>query len=154
MSNPLRSAEDYESFLYQLPQQYPLIRHSTLAFVRRGVSLARVTGELYFDHRLRIVVRERLAYERLPALIDWYGYEIWQEDNKLYWYDPQPHPNEPTLQTTHPHHKHIPPDIKHNRIPAPGMRFDRPNLPKIIDEVVQIIAKIEVIGSDAESDSA
>ena len=153
MINPLRTAQDYETFIYQLPELYPSIHHSTLAFVRRGTTLARVAGELYFAHQIRIVVRERLVYDRLPALIDWYGYEIWQGEDKLYWYDPQPHPNEPALQATHPHHKHVPPDIKHNRIPAPGMRFDRPNLPKIIEEVVRIIAEIEKVNSDAETDS-
>lgn len=39
------------------------------------------------------------------------------------------------LASTHPHHKHIPPDIKHNRIPAPGLSFTRPNLPFLIEEI-------------------
>jgi len=50
-----------------------------------------------------------------------------------------PHPNVPELQSTHPHHKHIPPDIKHHRIPAPGLSFAEPNLPKLIDEVEAMI---------------
>ncbi len=36
---------------------------------------------------------------------------------------------------THPHHKHIPPDIKHNRVPAPGLSFTQPNLPFLIEEI-------------------
>jgi len=52
-----------------------------------------------------------------------------------YWYDPTPHPNNPSLAFYHPHHKHVPPDIKHNRIPAPGLSFDRPNLPFLIREM-------------------
>ena len=43
--------------------------------------------------------------------------------------------NDPTLQSTYPHHKHIPPDIKHHRIPAPEMSFTRPNLPFLIEEI-------------------
>jgi len=39
------------------------------------------------------------------------------------------------LAATHPHHKHIPPDIKHHRIPAPGLSFTRPNLPVLIAEI-------------------
>jgi hypothetical protein len=39
------------------------------------------------------------------------------------------------LQSTHPHHKHIPPDIKHNRIPAENMSFSQPNLPALIHEI-------------------
>lgn len=40
-----------------------------------------------------------------------------------------------------PHHKHIPPDIKHNRIPAPGLSFSQPNLPFIIAEIEAQISK-------------
>jgi len=29
----------------------------------------------------------------------------------------------------HPHHKHISPDLKHHRIPAPNLSFAQPNLP-------------------------
>jgi len=61
---------------------------------------------------------------------------------KLFWYDPQPHPNDPDLQSTHPHHKHIPSNIKHNRISASGMSFTQPNLPKIIGEVEALIQGI------------
>jgi hypothetical protein len=39
------------------------------------------------------------------------------------------------LASTHPHHKHVPPGIKHNRIPAPNMRFTKPNLPALIEEI-------------------
>lgn len=46
-----------------------------------------------------------------------------------------PHPHIPELQSTHPHHKHIPPDIKHNRVPAPNISFVQPNLPGLIAEV-------------------
>lgn len=140
MSEPFRAAEDYELFLYSLPERFPTIRRSTLTFVRLGASLARIAGELYFDDGFRVVVRERFLYHRLPAVLDWYGYEVWQGDEKLYWYDPQPHPNNPDLQSTHPHHKHILPDLKHNRIPAPNMRFDRPSLLAVIEEVERLIA--------------
>jgi len=39
------------------------------------------------------------------------------------------------LAVTDPHHKHIPPDIKHNRISAPALSFDKPNLPFLIEEI-------------------
>jgi hypothetical protein len=148
MSNALRTAEDYELFLYTIVEEFPSVRRSTVTFVRRGVSLARIVGELYFDHEFRVIVRERLIYARLPAVIDWYGYEVWRGEEKLYWYDPQPHPNDSGLRSTYPHHKHIPPDIKHNRVPAPNMSFTQPNLPTVIQEVEALIAGIE-----ADSDS-
>jgi len=34
-----------------------------------------------------------------------------------------------------PHHKHIPPDIKHHRIPAPHLSFVEPNRPFLIEEI-------------------
>jgi hypothetical protein len=143
MNDPLRTPEDYELFLYTLPDQFPSVNRSTVVFIRRGASLARVTGELYFDHKIRLVVRERVLYLRLPAVIDWYGYEIWRDDEKLCWYDSQPHPSDPDLQSTHPHHKHIPPNIKHNRVPAPDMGFISPNFPVLIREIEELIENIE-----------
>lgn len=141
MSNSLRTLEDYELFLYTIAEQFSSVRLSTLTLVRMGASLARMSGELHFDQDIRLVARERILYHRLPAIIDWYGYEIWQGQKKLYWYDSQPHPNDLTLQSTHPHHKHIPPDLKHNRVPAPEMSFSKPNLPTLIREIEAIIAK-------------
>jgi hypothetical protein len=142
MNNPLRTPEDYELFLYTLTEQFPSVRRSTVTCIRRGASLARVAGELYFDHDIRLVVRERILYDRLPVLIDWYGYEVWRGEEKLYWYDSQPHPDELLLKSTHPHHKHIPPEAKHNRVPAPEMGFTRPNLPVLIQEITDLIQKI------------
>jgi hypothetical protein len=135
MSDPFRTHADYELFLYSLTDRYPSARSSTLVFVRRGATLARVVGEIHFAQQIKIVVRERLLYNRLPLQLDWYGYEVWQGQEKLYWYDSQPHPNDPTLARTHPHHKHVPPDIKHNRIPAPELTFTAPNLPFLIEEI-------------------
>jgi len=139
MNNPLRTPEDYELFLYTLVEQFSSVRRSTVAFVRVGATLARVSGELHFEQGIRLVVRERILYYRLPAVIDWYGYEVWQGEEKLYWYDSQPHPNDTILQSSYPHHKHIPPDVKHNRIPAPEMSFTRPNLPALIQEIEKLV---------------
>jgi len=83
MNDPLRTADDYELFLYALSNNFPAIRRSTLTFVRRGASLARVSGELHFDHSIRLVVRERLTLDRLPVTLDWYGYEVWQGEEKI-----------------------------------------------------------------------
>jgi hypothetical protein len=140
-SNPLRTAEDYELFIYTLFEAFPSIRYSTLTFIRRGATLARVAGELLFDQGIRLVVRERLAFDRSPGNIESYGYEVWRGTERLYWYDSQPHPSESDLQSTHPHHKHLPPEIKHHRIPAPEMSFRKPNLPSLISEIEEFIAE-------------
>ena len=139
MNSLLRTPEDYELFLYTLMEQFPSILSSTVVFVRRGAALARVEGELFFARNVRLVVRERILLDRFPLVIDSYGYEVWQGSEKLFWYDSQPHPNDPSLQSTHPHHKHIPPDIKHNRIPAPGLSFTHANLPVVIEEIERLL---------------
>jgi len=86
-------------------------------------------------HGYRLVVYERLTWDAGPLVIEGYGYEVWRGSEKLYWYDSQPHPMDPTLASTDPHHKHIPPDIKHHRVPAPGLNFTSPNLPFLIREI-------------------
>ena len=139
MTDPLRTLGDYELFVYTIADHFPSVRRSTLQFFRRGATLARVTGEVYFERDVRLVVRERLVFDRLPGVIDGYGYEAWRGEEKLFWYDPQPHPDEPSLQSTHPHHKHVPPDIRHHRVPAPELSFARPNLPTLIHEIERLV---------------
>jgi len=39
------------------------------------------------------------------------------------------------LASTFPLHKHVPPDIKHHRIPAPEMSFTQPNLLVLVREI-------------------
>jgi hypothetical protein len=43
--------------------------------------------------------------------------------------------------SANPHHKHVPPDIKHHRVPAPQLRFDRSNLPFLIEEIECLLRK-------------
>jgi len=132
--NAFRSLRDYETFVYTLPERYANIVTSTLVVAREGASVATVAGEIIFDSGHHLVVKERLTFGGGGVVLRGYGYEVWQGSEKLYWYDSQPHPNDPTLASTHPHHKHIPPDIKHHRIPAPGLSFEQPNPPFLIEE--------------------
>ena len=135
--NHLNSLAEYEEFIYTLPQQYPAIDYSTLVIARRGVATATLRGEVIFSGGVRLVVGERLMLDAGVLRIVSYGYEAWRGAEKLYWYDSQPHPGDSMLASTHPHHKHIPPDIKHNRLPAPSMSFLPPNLPSLIAEIEQ-----------------
>jgi hypothetical protein len=134
--NPLLSLSDYEQFIYTL-QQYSLINRSTLVVIRRGLLAATVQGELELMQGFRLVVREHLTFAQSPGAIRSYGYEVWQGEQLHYWYDSQPHPHIEELANTDPHHKHIHPDIKHNRIPAPGLSFDQPNFPFLLEEIEQ-----------------
>ena len=79
--------------------------------------------------------REYLRFDLRPARLLQYSYEVWRGSAKLYWYDSQPHPGDAVLATTHPHHKHAPPDIKHNRLPAPNLSFTEPNFPLLVEEI-------------------
>ena len=101
--------------------------------------MARLQGELIFDRGYRLSISERLSQENDGVIIIAYGYELWHNAAKISWYDSQPHPNDPTLASSHPHHKHIPPNIKRNRIPAPQMSFKHPNLPVLIEEIAQLL---------------
>lgn len=141
--NPFSSPDEYERFIYALQDLHPAILRSTLVFIRRGRYFSEVQGELAFANGYRMTVYERLRWLTLPGEIAHYGYEIWHDDDKLYWYDSQPHPDDPTLAETHPHHKHIPPDIKHHRVPAPGLTFSAPNLPLLIAEITSLSVKTE-----------
>ncbi len=84
---------------------------------RLGRSLGEVKGEIEFNNNITLKVRERIDFT--DDTIESYSYEVLKGSDTLYWYDPQPHPNDKSLSSTFPHHKHIPPGIKHNRIPAP-----------------------------------
>ncbi|MCP5046607.1 MAG: hypothetical protein GY940_05520 [bacterium] len=141
MKNQLHTVEEYELFLYTLQEAFPSIKQSTVILIRRGITLAKSSGQIHFDNGFHLVIRERLLFDRQPGVIDWYGYEVWKDDKKLSWYDSQPHPNDPKLESSHPHHKHIPPNINRNRIPAPHMSFTQPNLPIIIQEIEELIEK-------------
>lgn len=134
MDNVFRTPDDYELFIYTLTEKFPSIIRSTVTFSRIGSTVARVSGELYLKDDIRIVIRELVLFDRLPIVVDSYGYEVWRREEKKYWYDSQPHPDDPLLKSSHPHHKHIHPDIKHNRIPAHEMSFNRPNIPVLIQE--------------------
>ena len=138
--NPFQSLREYEEYVYTLKQIYPSIHRSTLTVIRRGKRLAVLKGELTFAQGYRITILERLSFDSGEVEIEFYGYELWHNAGKIAWYDAQPHPNDPELASTYPHHKHIPPDIKHHRIPASKMNFLRPNLPALIKEIENLVA--------------
>jgi hypothetical protein len=127
----------YEAYIYSLPERHPTIQTSTLVVKRTSATSAQVTGIIYFAREVTLRVLETIDF--LSAEIVDYSYEVRQGSMKLYWYDCWPHPDDPRLASTHPHHKHTPPDIKHHRIPAPEMSFSRPNLTFVIEEIEQLL---------------
>ena len=116
--NHFQSLRNYEDFIYSLSSTYPAVVTSTLVVIRRSAKQATITGEVVFINAYRLAVSEIVDFSEGQLMIRRYGYEVWHGKEKLYWYDPQPHPHIPELALNHPHHKHVPPDIKHHRIPA------------------------------------
>lgn len=92
-------------------------------------------GEIHFEQGLVLRVLE--VVNARQQRIERYGYELWKGNEELWWYDSWLHPDIPELASTHPHHKHVPPDIKRCRVPAPGLSFDSPNLPFLLRDIVQ-----------------
>ena len=145
----LPSLVEYERLMYTLPDRYPSIRQSTLVLVRRGATFAELNGVVELESEITLIVWEDLDFAQ--GMIQGYSYAVDRRGERLYWYDPQPHPNDPTLASTFPHHKHVPPDpsassgqnIKRNRIPAPNIGFDHPNLPVLIEEIERDLLSIQ-----------
>lgn len=132
---PFQSLREYERFVYSLADQFPRMLRSTLVVVQRGRYFAELTGEVLFPDGYRLNIYERLSWDAGPLTIEGYSYEVWRGSEELYWYDSQPHPNDPALASADPHHKHIPPNMKHHRVPVPGLSFAEPNLPFLIQEM-------------------
>jgi hypothetical protein len=138
--NPFQSRREYEDYVYTLPLRHPAVESSTLVVAQRGARVVTLTGELAFPVGYRLRVKERLTFDGGALLLQSYGYEVWRNSEQLYWYDSQPHPDDPTLAATDPHHKHMPPDIKHHRVAAPGLSFTSPNLPVLIQDIEGLLA--------------
>jgi len=127
------TANEYERLIYSLPDTFPAIRYSTLTFIPLEPPTAIVRGEVYFARDVLLRALQVLDFDE--GLIQRYSYEVYRGEEKLYWYDSWPHPHVPELASTDPHHKHVPPDMKRNRVPAPELSFERPNLPFVIQEI-------------------
>jgi Family of unknown function (DUF6516) len=132
LPSPLRSLADYSRWIAQLLDQ-PSVQHSSVRLWSDSPYTGIVEGEVLFSHGIRLRMREEIDFA--AALITSYGYEVYRGEERLYWYDDFPHPNDPSLAATFPHHKHVPPGIKRNRIPAPELSFERPNLSFILHEI-------------------
>jgi len=142
------SRAEYERLIYTLPSISPWIEQSTLHFYTTSATGGTVRGIVHCQGGLELRVNEVIDFAR-GLLLD-YSYSVYVGDERLYWYDPQPHPDDPTLSSTHPHHKHIPPDIRHHRVPAPGISFTHPNLPFLIREIEERLKKTQLNGGGGD----
>jgi hypothetical protein len=133
---PLTSLAEYSRFVAGVLNR-PSVKRSTVAVWSDSPCTGIAEGEVFFARGIRLRLREELDFE--AGLITAYGYEVYRGEERLFWYDDFPHPDDAILAPTFPHHKHVPPDIRHHRVPAPGMSFVAPNLPGLLREIENIV---------------
>jgi hypothetical protein len=131
------SQADYELLIYTVPQRYPEVISSSLHLYTTSRGTAVVRGSVRFRNGLALRVSEIVDF--VAGQISDYSYIIFRGEERIRWYDPQPHPEIPDLASTFPHHLHEHPDIKHNRRPAPGISFTAPNLPTLIADCIALL---------------
>ena len=128
---PLSSLSAYSQFVAELLSR-PTITRSTVRVWSDSSHTGVAEGEVFFDRGFLLRIREELDFA--AKLITAYGYEAYRSENRLFWYDDFPHPEIPELASTFPHHKHVAPDIRHNRLPAPGLtKFHSSESPADLD---------------------
>lgn len=139
--NPLESLDNYSRFVVESLNR-PTVKRSTVTIWSDSRYTGVAEGNVFFSNGIRLRLREELDFD--ANLIASYGYEICRGEERLYWYDDFPHPNDAYLTSALPHHKHVPPNIKTNRAPAPHITFVKPNLPVLIKEIEQLCAKFQM----------
>jgi len=120
----LKDYKAYALFIYMLKDKYPEIQFAKIHFFTTSSNKSTAFGIFYFQNQMELHFREVVNFVK-GKILD-YSYEVRQYNQAIYYYDPQPHPE---VAATFPHHKHVNPNIKNNRQPAPGISFDKPNLP-------------------------
>jgi len=133
----LNLSVEYSNSLYSLQEQYSEIIASRIRFFAVGKDIFMASGVIELASDVRLIFRESLDFSIHKILK--YVYEVFQGNQLICYYDSQPHLDNPALASTFPHHKHVPPDIKHNRQPAPHISFDRANLPVLIQETIDTL---------------
>ena len=135
MSEVLKSLEAYSRYVAELTDRFEVERSTIIVWsISKYMGIAE--GEIFIRGGYRLRIREEIDFAE--GVIVSYGYEAYRGDERMYWYDDFPHPSDPTLAETHPHHKHIPPNIKRHRVPAPNMKFERPNLAELLREIEEV----------------
>jgi hypothetical protein len=135
---PFPTLAEYERLLYGVAQDHPAVDSSTLRLYSTSALTATVEGSMFLGNDVEVRVVEVLDFKH--GRIQRYSYTVYRGGEKIRWYDPEPHAEVPELAATFPHYRHEPPDIKHNRRPAPGISFTEPNLPILIADCIALAA--------------
>jgi len=137
MTFPSRS--EYESLVYGLAGAHPEVTGSTLHMYSTSALTSIVQGQVTLTNGLVLRIVEAVDFKRGRILQ--YSYTVMREEGRVRWYDSQPHPENPDLASTFPHHWHEPPDIKHNRQPAPGISCTAPDFSTLIADCLAIVER-------------
>ena len=137
MTNALDSYGEYAKFIFFLLVDRPTIERHTIGVYTKSQTIGITRGRVFFRSGYELRVFEQVDF--VTHRIVRYFYELTFEGEPLWWYDSMPHPDVAELQSTHPHHKHIPPDIKHHRVAAEEISFTCPNLPFLIEEIEKLV---------------
>src|SRR5713226_9417591 len=97
--NSLQSLAAYSRFVAEL-LACPPVQRSTVAVWSASPYTGIAEGEVFLSHGFRLRLREELDFD--ARLITSYGYEVYEGEERLYWYDDFPHPHDPTLAATFP----------------------------------------------------
>ena len=133
MSAPLDDIASYSEFVYALAERHPFVTGSTLTLAPIGATLAKLEGCIECKGGIHLEIWELIdfALRRIRT----YSYEVFRDGAKICWYDSWEHPDIPALASTFPHHKHIQPNLRDHRVPAPGISFESPNLDVVLKDV-------------------
>lgn len=133
MPMALDSYEKYTQLIFSLLADRPSVEQHTVSVYTTSRTTGIVRGQVVFHSEYVLRIFEQVDF--LSRRILKYFYEVTYRGEQIWWYDPMPHPHDPELQSTHPHHKHVKPNIKRHRIPEARLSFVKPNLPWLVDEV-------------------
>lgn len=91
---PLGSLAGYSSFVANLLDR-PSVQRSTVVVWSDSPFTGIAEGEVWFINGFRLRLRQELDFH--AALITSYGYEVYHNDERFFWYDDFPHPQDSTL---------------------------------------------------------
>ncbi len=133
MSAPLDDITSYSAFVYALAERHPFVMGSTLVLAPIGATLAKLEGRIECQHGIHLEIWELIDFA--ARRIRTYSCEVYRGDEKICWHDCWEHPEIPALAATFPHHKHIQPNLRDNRVPAPRISFESPNLDVVLEGI-------------------
>jgi hypothetical protein len=89
--NPLKSLAEYSHFITETLDR-PGVQRSTVVVWSDSPYTGTAEGEVFFAGGVRLRMREELDFN--AGLITSYGYEVYQGEVRMYWYDDFPHPGD------------------------------------------------------------